>query len=40
VLAAGTRSNGRACVAPLALPAVAQQVLAVYERALARRRER
>jgi teichuronic acid biosynthesis glycosyltransferase TuaC len=36
ILAAGTRSNGRAIVAPLALPAVARRVLAVYERALGR----
>lgn len=35
VLAAGTRSNGRECVAALALPAVAPRVIAVYERALA-----
>ena len=37
VLAAGVRSNGRECVAPLALPAVTKRVLAVYERALAKR---
>jgi glycosyltransferase involved in cell wall biosynthesis len=36
VLAAGNRSNGRECVAELALPAVARRVIAVYERALAR----
>jgi glycosyltransferase involved in cell wall biosynthesis len=36
VLAAGTRSNGRECVAELALSAVATRVIAVYERALAR----
>ena len=35
VLAAGTRSNGRECVAALALPAVAPRVIEVYERALA-----
>lgn len=34
-LAAGARSNGRDCVAPLALPAVAARVLRVYARALA-----
>ena len=34
VLDAGTRSNGRELVAPLELSAVAQRVLAVYERAL------
>lgn len=39
VLAAGTRSNGRTCVAPLALPQVARQVIHVYEQALARRRK-
>ena len=36
VLTAGTRSNGRECVAALALPKVAQRVITVYERALAR----
>jgi glycosyltransferase involved in cell wall biosynthesis len=36
VLAASTRSNGRECVSALALPTVAQRVIAVYERALAR----
>jgi glycosyltransferase involved in cell wall biosynthesis len=36
VLAARTRSNGRECVAELALPAVATRVIAVYERSLAR----
>lgn len=36
ILASGTRSNGRACVSPLALPTVAQQVISVYERALGR----
>ncbi|HEV2106241.1 MAG TPA: glycosyltransferase [Candidatus Eisenbacteria bacterium] len=35
VLAAGARSNGRERVAPLALAAVAERVLRVYERALA-----
>jgi len=38
VLDQGRRSNGRERVAPLALPAVARRVIAVYERALARRR--
>lgn len=37
VLAAGTRSNGRAIVTPLALERVAERVLAVYAKALARR---
>jgi glycosyltransferase involved in cell wall biosynthesis len=36
VLRAGTRSNGRALVAPLELGAVARRVLAVYQRVLAR----
>jgi glycosyltransferase involved in cell wall biosynthesis len=40
VLSAGTRSNGRDRVAPLALPAVAKRVIAVYEQALARRQAR
>ncbi len=40
VLAAKSRSNGRTCVEPLALPQVAKQVITVYERALARRRKR
>jgi glycosyltransferase involved in cell wall biosynthesis len=38
VLDARSRSNGRDVVAPLSLPAVAQRVIAVYERALARRK--
>lgn len=38
VLASGGRSNGPERVAPLELSIVARQVLAVYERALARRR--
>jgi glycosyltransferase involved in cell wall biosynthesis len=37
ILAAGRRSNGRECVAPLALAAVAERVLRVYERVLAAR---
>jgi glycosyltransferase involved in cell wall biosynthesis len=41
VLAAGTRSNGREVIArTLSLEAVAQRVLAVYERARARRAAR
>ncbi len=39
VLAAGTRGPGRERVAPLALEAVAQRVLQVYERAIARHRK-
>ena len=38
VLAAGRRSNGRDVVAPLALAEVARRVIAVYGRALARRK--
>ncbi|MGH7729957.1 MAG: glycosyl transferase, partial [Candidatus Eiseniibacteriota bacterium] len=38
VLASGARSNGRERVASLELSAVARRVLAVYERALRRRR--
>ena len=38
VLAAGRRSNGREVVSALSLPAVARRVIAVYERALAKRR--
>ncbi len=39
ILALRARSNGRARVASLALPRVAQQVIAVYEQALARWRK-
>jgi len=37
-LQAGARSNGRACVAPLELMAVARRVLAVYQRVRSRER--
>lgn len=40
VLAAGARSNGRAAVTPLAIGSVAQRVITVYEKALARRKAR
>jgi hypothetical protein len=41
VLAAGTRSNGREVIArTLSLEAVAQRVLGVYTRAIARHRDR
>jgi glycosyltransferase involved in cell wall biosynthesis len=36
-LRAATRSNGRERIAPLELPAIARRVVAVYERAIARR---
>ena len=39
VLMAGSRSNGRACIAPLELSAVASRVLEVYERLLGSRRD-
>jgi glycosyltransferase involved in cell wall biosynthesis len=39
VLAAGTRSNGREHILPLEISAVARRILALYERALARRQQ-